>query len=272
MNKSSVCGINADALLRYLAQPAAAPDIAAHAAGCAECQERLLEMAKAATSSGHGRRNHVECLARLPAFVYAQATGAAERDADHFVATHLALCQDCFEAYVELRAMQEITLNDVRPLPPRSAYRPPDLSFLRPVWLPGVVQTLRISLALLFQGSQPALAPVPTRAGEVQAGPSAVLAWRQASFGVEQLGMLDVDLRLVTEPMDPQRARLEVYAQAMQQLDLDFSGTRVLLRFGDGHEEVRITDISGLALFEGVPEAELRTAVLEITPAGRRSA
>lgn len=271
MSEPSACGVDAAALLRHLDQPAAAPDISAHVAGCAECQKRLLEMAKAATSSGHGRRSHAECAARLPAFAHARAAGVPERDEDLLLMTHLALCQECFAAYVELRAMQEITVNDVRPMPPRAAYRPPDLSFLHPVWLPGLVQTLRISLALLFQGSPLALAPAPVRGGEAQVAPGEGPAWRQASFGVEQLGTLDVDLRLVTDRADPQRARLEVYAQAAQQLDLDFSGTRVTLRFSEGREEARLTDAAGLALFEGVLEAELRTAVLEITPAGRQS-
>jgi hypothetical protein len=212
----------------------------------------------------------------LPAFVHARAAGEPERDKNLLLTAHLALCQDCFEAYVELRAMQEIALNDMRPAPPRSAYRPPDLSFLRPIWVRAregsqFVQTLRISLALLFGGPQPALAPVPVRGEQISLAPGEATAWRQASFGAEQLGTLDVDLRLFTDSVRPTLARLEVYAQSVQQLDLDFSGTRVALRFSDGRELARVTNAAGRALFEEVSETELRTAVLEITPAERRS-
>ena len=110
-------------------------------------------------------------------------------------------------------------------------------------------------------------AEVCVRGGEVQVAPGEPAAWRQASFGVEQLGSLDVDLRLSQTAQS--RARLEVYAQAAQQLDLDFTGTRVVLRFNDGRELVRLTDAAGRAIFEDVAEAELRSAVLEITPAER---
>lgn len=272
MSTPSSCGVDAAALLRYLEQSSAEPDIAGHVADCAECQERLLEMARAATSSGHGRRAHPECIARLPAFVHARAAGEPERADDLPLTTHLALCQDCFEVYVELRAMHEIALNDMRSTPLRSAYRPPDLSFLRPAWVRGLegnrlVQTLRIHLGLLFAGPVLALAPLPVRAAETQLAPGEPAAWRQASFGVEELGSLDVDLRLSFPSADRSRGRLEVYAQAAQQLDLDFSGTRVMLRFDDGREFVRVTDASGRAVFEEVAESELRTAVLEITPA-----
>ena len=269
---SPTCTIDATTLIGYLSQPSAAPELSAHVAGCAHCQLRLLEMAAAANSGGHGRRQHADCEAELPAFVQARAAGAPENRADLPLITHLALCQDCFARYAELRAMRTNDLNDARPMPPRAAYRPPDLSFLRPTWVRVVegnrlIQALRIHLGLLFAGPGPALAPLPVRGGEVQVAPGEPAAWRQASFGVEQLGSLDVDLRLSQTAQS--RARLEVYAQAAQQLDLDFVGTRVVLRFNDGRELVRLTDAAGRAIFEDVAEAELRSAVLEITPAER---
>lgn len=269
------CGVEAAVLIAYLGRPAAHPDLHAHVKGCEVCQDNLWNMAVAALSEGPGRRRHLDSI-QLADFAHARAAGQPERAQDRELTTHLAWCQECFAQYQEFRMMSEMTLGDLLPLPPRAAYRPPDLSFLHPIWVRAregsqFVQTLRIGLALLFGSPQPALAPVPARGEPVALTPGEVAAWRQASFGAEQLGMLDVDLRLFTDQARPTLARLEVYAQSIQQLDLDFSGTRVALRFSDGRELARLTDAAGRALFEEVPEVELRTAVLEITPAERRS-
>jgi len=267
------CGVEAEVLMAYLSRPADDPELRDHIRDCEICQDNLWEMAVAALSQGHGRRKHLDSI-QLAGFAQARAAGQPARAADRELMTHLAWCQECFTQYQELRMMSEMLLEDLLPSPPRAAYRPPDLSFLRPIWVRAregsrFVQTLRISLALLFGGPQPALAPIPVRGEGVALAPGEAAAWRQASFGAEQLGMLDVDLRLSLSQADPAIARLEVYAQAAQQLDLDFSGTRVTLRFADGREIVRFTDATGLALFEAMPEADLHTALLEITPAER---
>lgn len=268
------CGVGAAVLMNYLDRPADLSQLHAHVRDCEACQEHLWQMALAALSRGSGRRQQHPDDAELASFAGARSAGRPTSAEDHDLMIHLALCQECFAQYQEYRLMAEMTLGDLVPMPPRSAYRPPDLSFLHPFWVQTgegnrLVQTLRISLALLFEGAQPELAPIPVRGEGVALAPGEAAAWRQASFGVEQLGMLDVDLRLSISQADPSLARLEVYAQDVRQLDLDFSGTRVLLRFEDGRELVRLTDANGLALFESVPEAELRTALLEITPAGR---
>lgn len=269
----SGCGVDAEVLIAYLSRPADDPELSNHIRDCEICQDNLWEMAVAALSQGHGRRKHLDSI-QLAGFARARAAGQPERAEDRELMTHLAWCQGCFKHYQELRMISEMILGDLLPNPPRAAYRPPDLSFLRPIWVRAqegsrFVQTLRISLALLFGSPQPALAPIPVRGEPVTLAPGDATEWRQASFGAEQLGMLDVDLRLFTAQARPTLARLEVYAQSVQQVDLDFSGTRVTLRFSDGRELAQVTDAAGLALFEEVPEADLRSALLEITPAER---
>jgi len=263
-----MCEVDARRLMAYLEDPAADPDLLIHIADCAYCQTRLDTMGLAALNKGQGRKKCNEYFEDLKLFVGAEAKG---EPLNRFTALmlHLAVCPDCFARYEELCAMNELLMTVDLPAVPRSAYRPPDLSFLHTEWVPiriagKLLETLRVSLAILFQPTS--LVPVPTRAkSTVKVDTGDIAEVKKISLGAEQLGRLDVDLRLCTNQKDPALARLEVYALAVERVDLDFSGTRVVLRFADGREMSRLTDESGLALFEGVLEAELRKAMLEIT-------
>jgi len=271
------CAWNVDAgrLEQYLDRPVADPALSEHVAACGCCRERLYAMEVAANGDGPTRKMCSEYRANLPEFLEAKIR---DRPLDRFATlqAHLVVCDDCFALYRELRLMDALVVADALPMPPRRAYRPPDFSFLSTPfeWVMTQAQeqggqllrTLRLSLALLFRPA-PTLAWATVRKGRKDEHKAKIaIEARGVSLGAEQLGALDVDVRLYADPRDPARARLEVSARAVERPDLDFAGTSVVLHLADGREVVCHTDAAGLAQFEGLTEAELRAAVLEITP------
>ena len=212
------CEVNAARVMVYLDSPASNPDLPAHVAECRYCQVRLLAMGAAASTRGAKRRDCDAAKEQLPGFIEVEASGAPLTDDYAPLTVHLVLCANCFALYQELRLMDELVINNALPTPPRSAYRPPDLSFLHgPQWGPveiggRMLRSLRISLALLFQ--PPELAPAPVRQKrtiEIEGRKAVDLT--EVSLGVEQLGELDVDVKLYQGLRQPSQARLEVYAR-----------------------------------------------------------
>lgn len=268
------CNVDAERLLTYLDNPRAAPDLLEHIQKCRRCQVRLLAIAGGAKLHSGDRLEMQEILRNMLQLIEVETAGAEPGDDLLPIQLHLLACPDCFALYKDLSAMNELILTDALPTPPAQAYRPPDLSFLRtPVdrfvtfvqqrgetWL----RTLQFNLTLVFQ--PPALAPAldrrGQRAGETTGGEQAV---RQITFGAQELESLDVTVRLIPSEFDPDLAQVEVEALSSDRLDLDFSGTRVVLRLEDGRETVQETDINGRAAFDFFPENLLRTATLELT-------
>lgn len=278
------CKIDAGQLISYLDNPSAAPDLPQHVAQCRFCQARLLAIGAAANNQGPGRIEHLRHGEALLRYLEDEASGQVEETGHLPLLTHLAVCQDCYALYRELRTMDEWVMALVDSPVVSGLYRPPDLSFLQraaetaqPAALPAdpktlvkasiewLLGTLRMDLGLLFQ--PPTSAPSAVRAVQrwVVTGKD-VVAVKEISLGAEQVKELDVDVRLYTDPQDRSRTRLEVYARAVDRPDLDFTGTVVAVRLADGQQISHLTDELGLARFEGLPEDALRTAVLEITP------
>lgn len=267
------CTIDAARLLAYLDDPNAAPDLPAHVQECRRCQTRLLAIAGAARVHGNDRSDMRQTQDDILALIDTEAAGVEPGDDLLPIQLHLLACSDCFALYKDLSAMNELILTDALPTPPAQAYRPPDLSFLRqPVerlvsyvrqqgetWL----RTLQINLSLVFQPLQPAPA-LSQREGKAAAEDQTV---RQITFGAQELEALDVTVRLTPSAHTPDLARIEVQALSSDRLDLDFSGTRVILRLEDGREAMQETDLNGWATFDFFPETLLRTATLEITTA-----
>lgn len=278
------CKVDAEQLIAYLRNPSSNPDLPQHMVQCRYCQVRLLAMAAAANSQGPGRVQHFRYLEALLRYLEDEASGQTD-NANHLsLLQHLAVCEDCFSLYQELRAMDEWVMTYTDASLRSSQYRPPDLSFLQqakqtaqpparshdadasPVtavtWLLG---TLRVGLALLFQ--PPTLAPSTVRSAQYATGTGdEMLEVKEISLGAEQVTGLDIDVRLYIDVQDRTRTRLDVYARAVDRPSVDFAGTAVAVRLADGQLISLLTDELGLATFEGLPEEALRTAVLEITP------
>ncbi len=260
------CRVGAEQLQNYLNSPAAQPDLEDHIADCHFCQMRLLAMAGGARTRG-GRRAECQIVLReIPALMAAEASGEATAERFWPVQLHLLLCRDCFAAYQDVRRMHEMILDDTLPLPPLSAaYRPPDLSFLHnddPPRRPALLQTLRLSLALLFQPRQGV--PAFVRTDQVETTSFAQPTFERV-WGAEELGELSVEVKLYPDSTNTTQVRLKVTAHQVTRFDA--KGIRVELQVPDAPAIVGYTDSLGLVEFEGLTEGDLRLAVLEITPA-----
>ena len=284
------CSVGAEQLLSYLDNPASQPGLEEHIAGCYFCQVRLLAMAGGARTRGAARSECQKVLQEIPALMAVEASGGAMAERFWPIQVHLLLCNDCFEAYRDLRRMQEMILDDTLPLPPLSAYRPPDLSLhemilddtlplpplsaaYRPPDLsflhnddqprrPALLQTLRLSLALLFQPRQGI--PAFVRTDQVETTSFAQPTFERV-WGAEELGELSVEVKLYPDATNTTQVRLEVTAHQVTRFDA--KGIRVELQVPDAPAIVGYTDSLGLVEFEGLTEGDLRMAVLEITPA-----
>lgn len=263
------CTVNADQFIAYVRDPTADPDFVRHVTACRYCQVRLLSM------SAVDRQACQDFLAQLPEFAEAEAADQAMLDRFAALQLHLVWCRDCFRFYRELVKMNQLAHEDILPVSAHEAYRPPDLSFLHtPVaWVTGQVSaagtkllgTLRLNLGPLFQPPTPVL-ELARKAGATEPAPFAANELATISLGSEQLGTLDVEVRLYADDGNRLLRRLEVYAWGTDRPDMAHDGTRVLLRLLDGKEIERVTDESGLVAFAGLPETELLASVLEITP------
>lgn len=259
------CSVGAEQLLSYLDNPASQPGLEEHIAGCYFCQVRLLAMAGGARTRGAARSECQKVLQEIPALMAVEASGGAMAERFWPIQVHLLLCNDCFEAYRDLRRMQEMILDDTLPLPPLSAYRPPDLSFLHnddQPRRPALLQTLRLSLALLFQPRQGI--PAFVRTDQVETTSFAQPTFERV-WGAEELGELSVEVKLYPDATNTTQVRLEVTAHQVTRFDA--KGIRVELQVPDAPAIVGYTDSLGLVEFEGLTEGDLRMAVLEITPA-----
>lgn len=268
------CTIDADRLLAYLDDPRSTPDLIEHIRDCRRCQMRLLAIAGGARSHGGDRDEVRRNLQQILRLIEEEAAGAEPGDDLLAIQLHLLTCDNCFALYKDLSAMNELILSDALPTPPAQAYRAPDLSFLRhPIdriitrvqrqgenWL----RTVQLNLTLIFQ--PPQLAPALVQRGD-ESAPAQDQAVRQVTFGAQELESLDVTVRLIPSEYNPALAQIEVEALSSDRIDLDFSGTRVVLRLEDGREAVQETDANGRAVFDYLPETLLRTATLELTTA-----
>jgi len=256
------CSVGAGQLLSYLENPASQPDLEEHIANCYFCQVRLLAMAGGARTRGASRSECQKVLQEIPALMAAEASGEAAAERFWPVQIHLLLCRDCFGVYRDLK-MTEMILDDTLPLLSPSDYRAPDLSFLHggaatpPASL---LQTLRLSLALLFQPRQTVPAFVRTDQAETSlfTQPAFEHVW-----GAEELGDLSVEVKLYPDATNTTQVRLEVTAHQVTRFDA--KGIRVELHLSNAQTTVRYTDSLGLVEFKGLTEDSLRTAVLEIT-------
>ncbi len=264
MNPSS-CRVGAEQLLSYLNDPTAQPGLSQHISVCSYCQVRLLAMAGGARTRGNDRAECQRVLQEIPALMVAEDRGEAEAAQFWPLRVHLLLCPDCFAAYRELKQMAARVLDDT--LPSVWAYRPPDLSFLHPEeavrpW--DLLHALRLNLMLLFQPRQ----AVPVLAREGKAGPpeSALPGepTHERVWGAEELGELNVEVRLFPDQAHADCVRLEVEAHHITRFE---ASLRVALQMAGVPEIVRFTDRLGLAEFDGLVEDDLRTAILEIAPA-----
>jgi hypothetical protein len=280
------CDVDADRLLAYLLDPAKDAEFPTHVAGCSFCQVRLLQMGAAAMKSDTERKACSEYVPHLAEFVVAEAEQIGETQQFVALQEHLVLCEECFALYKELRFMEQLVANGALATPPRSSYRAPDLSFLQPAfeWVKtrmeaegiNLIRTLHLKLSALFQNNQLVLGA--TR-GTVSSEPEVLEVDREQSeedgtplagivLGAETLGELDVDLKLYPDTGDPSFARLEVRALAIERFTAGFGGTRIILRLVGKKEIVRETNEEGVVIFERLLREEVRTATLEITPAG----
>lgn len=266
------CQVDAERLIDYLQNPSADAELPEHVANCTYCQVRLLQIGASANMSGAQRKACRHYQPQLPDFIIATTQKPMP---EQFAALeeHLVICEECFALYQEILSLEANIVNDSLPIPPRHAYKKPDLSFLKPEfeWITTrlqresakMIRTVRLNLAVLFQ--QIPLTPSPSR--QPQPEDTEKSKTKEVAIGVEKLGELDVTLKLFKDMGDPLVVHLEVHAVAIRRFEAGFAGTQVVLRFSDNEELVRNTDANGVVMFEKLPGHRLDTAILEITPA-----
>lgn len=270
------CSVDADALrlIAFLRDPASDPDLPTHILQCRFCQIRLFRLASAAAATEWRRHLNHSDLADWIDLLADDENALPFRDEHAPLLAHMLSCSECFERYQEVRRMTDLDLMDSLPALPPGVYRPPDLSLLRSPWdwitapltaaRAGLVRVLRIDLGLLLQ--PPALLPALAQRHPPLAAADAADIFQSVTLGADELGSLEVSVRLLPVALDPAAAQVEVEVFLPDRLDLDLSGTSVLMRLPDQREIVHTTNADGYVRFGPVAETDLRGAVLEIMP------
>lgn len=268
------CSVDALGLIAYLRDPASDPDLPSHIQLCRFCQIRLFRLASAAAATEWRRHLNQSDVADWIDLLSDDENALPFRDEYAPLLAHMLSCSMCFERYQEVRHMTHLVVSDSLPTLPPSEYRPPDLSFLRSPWTwitapitaarAGLLRVLRIDLGLLLQ--PPALMPSLAQRHPPTTAADAADIFQRVTLGADELGSLEVSVRLLPVALDPAAAQVDVEVFLPDRLDLDFSGTSVLIRLPNQREMVHTTDADGYVRFGPVAEADLRGAVLEIIP------